>query len=85
MIDQAVADALDALPPLDNCTVIIEDEHPTRNIYGLWERHRWGGCTITLYEHPILRDGMDPAVVLRHEVGHHLGMTEEQLHAAALT
>ena len=47
MIDQdrferLVGDALDSLPPelgslLDNVVVLVEDEHPSEDLYGLYE------------------------------------------------
>lgn len=66
-----VADALDSLPPelgelLDNVVVLVEDEHPTEDLYGLYEgipqdeRGEYGGLElpdrITLYRLPLCED-----------------------------
>ncbi len=69
--EQLVGDALDELPPglgelLDNVVVLVEDEHPTEDLYGLYEgvplteRDDYGGMTlpdrITLYRLPLCAD-----------------------------
>ncbi|MEM7341491.1 MAG: metallopeptidase family protein [Actinomycetota bacterium] len=70
-----VADALDSLPPelgelLDNVVVLVEDEHPTEDLYGLYEgvpqgeRGEYGGLElpdrITLYRLPLCADSISP-------------------------
>jgi predicted Zn-dependent protease with MMP-like domain len=99
--DTVVSDALDTLPPaiidfMDNVVVLVEDEHPTEDILGLYEgialteRFEYSGHlpdVITIYRRPILEmvDDADTArreiaITVAHEVGHHFGIDDERLH-----
>ncbi|SNT27068.1 metallopeptidase family protein [Rhodococcoides kyotonense] len=99
--DNAVSDALDTLPPaiidfMDNVVVLVEEEHPTEDILGLYEgialtdRFEYSGHlpdVITIYRRPILEmvDDADTArreiaITVAHEVGHHFGIDDERLH-----
>ena len=100
--EEAVGDALDTLPPditdrMDNVVILVEDEHPTEDILGLYEgialteRYEYSGHlpdVITIYRLPIL-DMVDDAATARreiaitvaHEVGHHFGSDDDRLHA----
>ncbi|MBY6411775.1 metallopeptidase family protein [Rhodococcus sp. BP-252] len=99
--DNVVSDALDTLPPaiidfMDNVVVLVEDEHPTEDILGLYEgialteRFEYSGHlpdVITIYRRPILEmvDDADTArreiaITVAHEVGHHFGIDDERLH-----
>lgn len=85
MIEQHAAAFLDAVTlPLGNLSVLVEAEHPA-GLLGLWQRHAWGGCTVTLYEAAIVAEAGDGDLaavvgrVLAHELGHHFGMTDGQL------
>ena len=78
----AVADALDELPPwvrnqLGEVAVIIEDSHPD-GIMGIYDPV--GG----LQRIVIFRDANPNAEEVRrtvlHEIGHHFGMGEDELH-----
>lgn len=67
--EELVADALDLIPveftrAMDNVVILVEDRHPTENLYGLYHgvaltsrtTHYAGHLpdTITIYQHPIL-------------------------------
>nr|WP_296771373.1 metallopeptidase family protein [Rhodococcus sp. (in: high G+C Gram-positive bacteria)] len=99
--EEAVGDALDTLPPditdhMDNVVILVEDEHPTEDILGLYEgvaltdRYEYSGHlpdVITIYRKPILEMVDDDATAKReiaitvaHEVGHHFGIDDERLH-----
>ena len=80
--EELVGDALDALPDeigalLDNVVVLVEDEHPEEDLYGLYEgipqieRDDYGGLAlpdrITLYRYPLCQDAADLSA-LRDEV-----------------
>jgi predicted Zn-dependent protease with MMP-like domain len=80
--ERLVADALDALPDdiaamLDNVVVMVEDEHPDEELYGLYEgipqseRDDYGGFAlpdrIILYRHTLCTDAVD-LEALRDEV-----------------
>jgi predicted Zn-dependent protease with MMP-like domain len=67
--EDLVAEALDLIPEeftrlMDNVVVLVEDRHPTRNLYGLYHgvaltqrTHNYSGSlpdTITIYRQPIL-------------------------------
>jgi predicted Zn-dependent protease with MMP-like domain len=69
-----VADALDQLPPelgslLDNVVILVEDQHPTEDLLGLYEgipltdRGDYGDMAlpdrITLYRLPLCADATD--------------------------
>jgi predicted Zn-dependent protease with MMP-like domain len=69
-----VADALDQLPPelgslLDNVVILVEDQHPTEDLLGLYEgipltdRGDYGDMAlpdrITLYRLPLCADAAD--------------------------
>ena len=69
--EQLVADALDSLPDeiaryLDNVVILVEDEHPEEDLYGLYEgipqseREDYGGLAlpdrITLYRLTLCQD-----------------------------
>ncbi len=99
--EEAVSDALDTLPTditerLDNVVILVEEEHPTEDILGLYEgvaltdRYQYSGHlpdVITIYRRPIL-DMVDDAatakreiaITVAHEVGHHFGIDDERLH-----
>jgi predicted Zn-dependent protease with MMP-like domain len=79
---EAAVEALDALPgwvrdQLGEVAVIVEESHPD-GIMGIYDPV--GG----LHRIVIFRDANPSAQEVRktvwHEVGHHLGMGEEQLH-----
>ena len=99
--DEAVNDALDSLPDellsrLDNVVVLVEDEHPTEDLLGLYEgvalteRFEYSGHlpdVIHIYRLPILDLAEDEddarreiAVTVAHEIGHHFGIDDERLH-----
>ena len=96
--EEAVGDALDTLPPdiTDRMDNVVEDEHPTEDILGLYqgvaltERFEYSGHlpdVITIYRLPILDmvDDADTArreiaITVAHEVGHHFGIDDERLH-----
>jgi predicted Zn-dependent protease with MMP-like domain len=81
---------------MDNVTIRIEDEHPSEDLLGLYEgvalpdRYDYSGFlpdTITLYRLPLLAEAEDLddlkreiQTTLIHEIGHHVGMSEERLH-----
>lgn len=80
--EQLVSDALDALPEelgrlIDNLVVLVEDEHPDEDLYGLYEgiphveRDDYGGLAlpdrITLFRLPLCAD-CDNMEQLRDEV-----------------
>jgi predicted Zn-dependent protease with MMP-like domain len=78
---EAAVAALDSLPawvrePLGEVAVIVEDSHP-EGLMGIYDPA--GG----LWRIVIFRDANPSAEEVRktvlHEVGHHLGMNEEQL------
>lgn len=84
---EAVREALDMLPPeiaakLDNLAVIVEDDHPSGRLMGLYER-RMGMHRITIY-----RERNQTAEEVRrtvlHEVGHYFGMDEERVRGLGL-
>ncbi len=69
--ERMVADALDSLPPallelLDNVVVMVEDQHPTEDLFGLYEgiplteRELYGGLElpdrITIYRLPLCEE-----------------------------
>ncbi|MGB3769821.1 MAG: metallopeptidase family protein [Rhodococcus sp. (in: high G+C Gram-positive bacteria)] len=99
--DDAVGDALDTLPDelaafMSNVVVLVEDEHPTEDLLGLYEgvalteRFDYSGHlpdVITIYRLPILdiaEDASDArreiAVTVAHEIGHHFGIDDDRLH-----
>lgn len=68
--EELVSEALDLIPPqflsaMDNVVVLVEDKHPTENLYGLYHgvalterssNYSWNlPDTITIYRQPILR------------------------------
>ncbi len=72
--EELVAEALDLIPPeftkaMDNVVVLVEDRHPTQNLYGLYHgvaltartSHYAGYLpdTITIYRQPILAHAID--------------------------
>lgn len=72
--EQLVGDALDALPDeiaelLDNVVILVDDEHPDEDLYGLYEgipqveREDYGGLAlpdrITLFRLPLCHDAED--------------------------
>ncbi len=80
--EQLVGDALDSLPEelgslLDNVVILVEDEHPEEDLYGLYEgipqmeRDDYGGLAlpdrIWLYRLPLCAD-CDTLADLRDEV-----------------
>ncbi|MEM9133776.1 MAG: metallopeptidase family protein [Actinomycetota bacterium] len=80
--EQLVGDALDSLPEelgslLDNVVILVEDEHPEEDLYGLYEgiphleRDDYGGLAlpdrIWLYRLPLCADSETEAE-LRDEV-----------------
>lgn len=80
--EDMVGQALDGLPDelgllLDNVVVLVEDEHPDEELYGLYEgiplteRDDYGDLTlpdrILLYRLPLCRDSAD-LDELRHEI-----------------
>jgi predicted Zn-dependent protease with MMP-like domain len=80
---EAAIEALDALPPwvherLGEVAVIVEESHPD-GIMGIYDPS--GGLRRIV----IFRDANPSAAEVRktvwHEVGHHLGMGEDQLHS----
>ena len=101
--EEMVADAVDALPDwvherLDNVELFVEDEPPPgQHLLGLYEGvpllHRGGNYTnvmpdrITLFKHPIEREGAFNEVRIQrvvshtvaHELAHHFGISDERL------
>ena len=99
--EEAVSDALYTLPReltdfMNNVVVLVEEEHPTEDILGLYEgialteRYEYSGHlpdVITIYRKPIL-DMVDDehearreiAITVAHEIGHHFGIDDERLH-----
>ena len=81
---------------MDNVVILVEDEHPTEDILGLYEgvalteRFEYSGHlpdVITIYRLPNLDmvDDADTArreiaITVAHEVGHHFGIDDERLH-----
>ena len=72
--EDLVAEALDLIPPeftraMDNVVILVEDRHPTRNLYGLYHgvaltarTSQYSGHlpdTITIYRRPILAHARD--------------------------
>lgn len=99
--DDAVTDALDTLPDeiisrMDNVVILVEDEHPTEDLLGLYEgialtdRYEYSGAlpdVITIYRRPTLAmvDSRDEAlrqiaITVVHEIGHHFGIGDGRLH-----
>ena len=99
--DEAVSDALDTVPAeiaarMDNVVILVEDEHPTEDLLGLYEgialtdRYEYSGAlpdVITIYRIPILdmvssRDEAlrQIAITVVHEIGHHFGIDDGRLH-----
>lgn len=99
--DEAVGDALDTVPAeitarMNNVVILVEDEHPTEDLLGLYEgialtdRYEYSGAlpdVITIYRRPILAmvDSRDEAlreiaVTVVHEIGHHFGIDDARLH-----
>jgi predicted Zn-dependent protease with MMP-like domain len=78
---EAVQDALDSLPPeigqrLQNVAVIIDDS-PPNGLYGLYDP-RGGLPRIVIFRRTNPNVEQVRRTVL-HEVGHHFGMSEEQI------
>jgi predicted Zn-dependent protease with MMP-like domain len=78
---EAVQDALDSLPPqigakLQNVAVIVDDS-PPNGLYGLYDP-RGGLPRIVIYRRANPSAEQVRRTVL-HEVGHHFGMSEEQI------
>jgi predicted Zn-dependent protease with MMP-like domain len=78
---EAVQDALDSLPPqigaqLQNVAVIVDDS-PPNGLYGLYDP-RGGLPRIVIYRRASPSAEQVRRTVL-HEVGHHFGMSEEQI------
>ncbi len=79
---EAVQDALDELPPeiakkLENVAVIVEDDHPSGRLMGLYER-RTDMHRITIYrEHHT--NAEDVKRTVWHEIGHYFGMDEQRV------
>lgn len=78
---EAVRDALDSLPPeigerLRNVAVIVDDS-PPNGLYGLYDP-RGGLPRIVIYRRTNPNVEQVRRTVL-HEVGHHFGMSEEQI------
>nr|WP_229745818.1 metallopeptidase family protein [Rhodococcus trifolii] len=99
--ENAVGDALDTLPHelarhMDNVVILVEDQHPTEDLLGLYEgialteRYEYSGHlpdVITIYRLPILDMSEDLedakreiAITVAHEIGHHFGIDDERLH-----
>ncbi|MGU3437347.1 metallopeptidase family protein [Actinomycetes bacterium M1A6_2h] len=99
--ENAVGDALDTLPHelarhMDNVVILVEDQHPTEDLLGLYEgvalteRYEYSGHlpdVITIYRLPILdmSDDLEEAkreiaITVAHEIGHHFGIDDERLH-----
>ena len=100
--DELVSEALDTIPEplarmMQNVVVLVEDDHPDRDLYGLYygvpltqRGQTYAGLlpdTITIYRTPILRDFHTRSAVVEqvrvtvvHEVAHHFGITDDQLH-----
>ena len=98
--ERLVADALDALPAplgelMENVAVVVEDEHPTEDLLGLYEgvplTGDYGGMVvlgvITLYRLSLcafVRDEQElveeVTVTVVHEVAHHFGIDDDKLH-----
>lgn len=99
--ENAVGDALDTLPHelarhMDNVVILVEDQHPTEDLLGLYEgvalteRYEYSGHlpdVITIYRLPILEmsDDLEEAkreiaITVAHEIGHHFGIDDERLH-----
>ena len=95
-----VADALEAIPDelraeMENVAIIIDDESPPGQLFGLYEgipltkRGQYAGANpdrITLFLQTICaaartQEDLDRRVriTLLHEVGHHFGMDEKRL------
>jgi predicted Zn-dependent protease with MMP-like domain len=77
----AVQEALDSLPPqfaekLQNVAVIVDDG-PPNGLYGLYDP-RGGIPRIVIYSRSNPSAEQVRRTVL-HEVGHHFGMSEEQI------
>jgi predicted Zn-dependent protease with MMP-like domain len=99
---ELVADALDQVPDglaalVDNVVVVVEDEHPTEDLLGLYdgvpltERDDYGGLVmpdrITIYRLPICEmcctvdEVVDEVLVtVVHELAHHFGLDDDELH-----
>jgi predicted Zn-dependent protease with MMP-like domain len=101
--EEMVTEAVDALPEwvherLDNVELFVEDEPPPgQHLLGLYQGvpllHRGGNYTnvmpdrITLYKHPIERQGhfdegrirQIVAHTVAHELAHHFGISDERL------
>jgi predicted Zn-dependent protease with MMP-like domain len=78
---EAVQDALDSLPPeighrLQNVAVIIDDS-PPNGLYGLYDP-RGGLPRIVIFRRANPNVEQVRRTVL-HEVGHHFGMSEQQI------
>jgi predicted Zn-dependent protease with MMP-like domain len=78
---EAVRDALDSLPPeigkrLENVAVIVDDS-PANGLYGLYDP-RGGLPRIVIFRRTNPNAEQVRRTVL-HEVGHHFGMSEEQI------
>ena len=73
--EDLVAEALDLIPAeftraMDNVVILVEDRHPTQNLYGLYHgvaltsrTSNYSGHlpdTITIYREPILAHARDP-------------------------
>ncbi|WP_066913472.1 metallopeptidase family protein [Millisia brevis] len=99
--DDAVGDALDTVPEeitdrMENVVILVEDEHPTEDLLGLYEgialtdRYEYSGAlpdVITIYRRPILAMVASREEALRqiaitvvHEIGHHFGIDDGRLH-----
>jgi predicted Zn-dependent protease with MMP-like domain len=84
---EAVREALDRLPPdiaakLDNLAVIVEDDHPSGQLMGLYER-RMGMHRITIYRERNPTAEEVKRTVL-HEIGHYFGMDESKVRGLGL-
>ena len=78
---EAVRDALDSLPPeirerLQNVAVIVDDS-PPNGLYGLYDP-RGGLPRIVIFRRAAPNAEQVRRTVL-HEVGHHFGMSEQQI------
>ena len=76
--------------------ILVEDEHPTEDLLGLYEgisltdRYEYSGAlpdVITIYRRPILAMVASREEALRqiaitvvHEIGHHFGIDDSRLH-----
>jgi predicted Zn-dependent protease with MMP-like domain len=79
--ETAVREALDSLPPeigkrLENVPVIVDDS-PPNGLYGLYDP-RGGLPRIVIFRRANPNAEQVRRTVL-HEVGHHFGMSEEQI------